>query len=164
MPADSGVQERAGDLFLDLATSFDRQNGWLTDRLTYAASDVAVLLRALRLAAFHGQPPIERRYARDLLVTVWNSLVNRSRLMRGAPAGRADGVAQPWEQRMDDPAYRHSSVRTDAAPLFARAVSRDASGWTSVDPTLETASALELALESLWLHASFEALSHEAAA
>ncbi len=164
MPADGGVQERAGDLFLDLATSFDRQNGWLTNRLTYAASDVAVLLRALRLAAFHGQPPIERRYARDLLVTVWNSLVNRSRLMRGAPPGRAEGVAQPWEQRMDDPAYRHPAVRTDAAPLFARAVSRDASGWISVDPTLETASALELALESLWLHASFEALSHEAAA
>ena len=50
MPADSGVQERAGDLFLDLATSFDRHNGWLHDRLTYTAADVAVLLRALRLA------------------------------------------------------------------------------------------------------------------
>ena len=164
MPADSRVQERAGDLFLDLATSFDRQNGWLNDLLTYTAADVATLLRALRLAGLHGQPPIERRYARDLLVTVWNSLVNRSRLMRGAPPGRADGVAQPWEQHLDASAYRHSSVHTDAAPLFARAVSRDASGWISVDPTLETMSALELALESLWLHASFEALSHEAAA
>ena len=164
MPADSGVQERTGDLFLDLATSLDRQNGWLHDLLTHTAADVATLLRALRLAGFHGQPPIERRYARDLLVTVWNSLVNRSRIMRGAPPGRADGVAQPWEQHLDASAYRHSSVRTDAAPLFARAVSRDASGWISVDPKLETASALELALESLWLHASFEALSDEAAA
>ncbi len=165
MPADSGVQERAGDLFLDLATSFDRHNGWLHDRLTYSADDVAALLRALRMAAFHGQPPIERRYVRDLLVTVWNSLVNRSGLMRGAPPGRADGVAQPWEQHLlDASAYRHPAVRTDAAPVFARAVSREASGWTSVEPTLDTASALELALESLWLHASFEALSDEAAA
>ena len=134
MPADSRVQERAGDLFLDLATSFDRHNGWLNDLLTYTAADVATLLRALRLAGFHGQPPIERRYARDLLVTVWNSLVNRSRLMRGAPPGRADGVAQPWEQHLDASAYRHSSVRTDAAPLFARAVSRDASGWIICRP------------------------------
>ena len=164
MPRDSGARERAGDLFLDLATSFDRDNGWLRDRFAYTAAEVAALLRALHLAAFHGPPPIERRYARDLLVTVWDSLVNRSRLMRGAPPGRADGVAQPWEQRMDDPAYRHPAVRTDAAPLFARAVSRDASGWSAVDPTLDTASALELALESLWLHASFEALSGEATA
>ena len=98
-------------------------------------------------------------------MTVWNSLVNRSRLMRGAPPGRADGVAQPWEQHHGGPPPTATpAVRTDAAPLFARAVSRDASGWISVDPTLDTASALELALESLWLHASFEALSHEAAA
>ena len=164
MPRDSGARERAGDLFLDLATSFDRDNGWLRDRFAYTAAEVAALLRALRLTAFHGLPPIERRFARDLLVTVWDSLVIRSRLMRGAPPGRANGVAQPWEQRMDDPAYRHPAVRTDAAPLFARAVSRDASGWIAVDPTLETAPALELALESLWLHASFEALSGEAAA
>ena len=164
MPRDSGVRERVGDLFLDLATSFDRDNGWLRDRLAYTAAEVAALLRALHLAAFHGPPPIERRYARDLLVTVWNSLVNRSRLMRGAPPGRANGVAQPWEQRMDDPAYRHPAVCTDAAPLFARAVSRNASGWIAVDPSLETAPALELALESLWLHASFEALSGEATA
>ena len=119
---------------------------------------------ALRLAAFHGQPPIERRYARDLLVTVWNSLVNRSRLMRGAPPARADGVAQPWEQRMDDPAYRHPPCaptphRSSPAPSPAMPPA-----GSSVDPTLETASALELALESLWLHAGFEALSHEAAA
>lgn len=164
MPTDSGVQERAGDLFQDLATSFDRDNGWLRDRSTYTAADVATLLRALRLGAFHGQPPIERRYARDLLVSVWDSLVNRSGLMRGAPPGRADGVAQPWEQHLADDAYRHPSPRTNAAPLFARAVSRDASGWTAVDPTLDTASALELALESLWLHATFEALSAESAA
>ena len=164
MPRDSGARERAGDLFLDLETSFDRDNGWLRDRLAYTAAEVAALLRALRLTAFHGPPPIERRYARDLLVTVWDSLVNRSRLMRGAPPGRANGVAQPWEQHLDASAYRHPAVRTDAAPLFARAVSRDASGWIAVDPSLETAPALELALESLWLHASFEALSGEAAA
>ena len=164
MPSGSGVQERADDLFLDLATSFDRDNGWLLDRLAYTAAEVAALLRALRMAAFHGPPPIERRYARDLLVTVWDSMVNQSRLMRGAPPGRANGVAQPREQHLDDTAYRHPAVRTDAAPLFARAVSRDASGWIAVDPSLETAPALELALESLWLHASFEALSGEAAA
>ena len=164
MPRDSGARERAGDLFLGLATSFDRDNGWLRDRLAYTADEVAALLRALRLAAFHGQPPIERRFARDLLVTVWDSMVNHSRLMRGAPPGRANGVAQLWEQHLDDTAYRHPAVRTDAAPLFARAVSRDASGWIAVDPSLETAPALELALESLWLHASFEALSGEAAA
>ncbi len=164
MPPDSGVSERAGDLFLDLATSFDRTSGWLRDRLTYTADDVATLLRALRLAAFHGQPPIERRYARDLLVTAWDSLVNRSGLMRGAPPGRAEGVAQPWEQHLDASAYRHPAVPTNTAPLFARAVSRDASGWTSVDPTLDTASALELALESLWLHPTLEALSAESAA
>lgn len=164
MPPDSGVSERAGDLFLDLATSFDRDDGWLRDRLTYTADEVASLLRALRLAAFHGQPPIERRYARDLLVTAWDSLVNRSVLMRGAPPGRADGVAESWEQHLEDTAYRHPAVPTDTAPLFARAVSRDASGWTSVDPTLDTASALELALESLWLHPTFEALGAESAA
>lgn len=164
MPPDSGVSERAGDLFLDLATSVDRDNGWLRDRLTYTADEVATLLRALRLAALHGQPPIERRYARDLLVTAWDSLVNRSGLMRGAPPGRADGVAQPWEQRLHESAYRHPAVPTNTTPLFARAVSRDASGWTSVDPTLDTASALELALESLWLHPTFEALSAESAA
>ena len=164
MPPHSGVSERAGDLFLDLTTSFDRDNGWLRDRLTYTADEVATLLRALRLAAFHGQPPIERRYARDLLVTAWDSLVNRSGLMRGAPPGRADGVAQPWEQHLDTSAYRHPAVPTNTAPLFARSVSRDASGWTSVDPTLDTASALELALESLWLHPTFEALSAESAA
>ena len=163
MPPDSGVSERAVDVFLDLATSFDRHNGWLSDRLTYTAADVAALLRALRLAAFHGQPPIEQRYARSLLVTVWDSLVNRSGLMRGAPPGRAHGLAQPWEQHLNASAYRHPSVRADAAPIFAQAVSRDVSGWTAVDPTLETAPALELALESLWLHASFEALSGEAA-
>ena len=93
MPPDSGVSERAGDLFLDLAISFDRDDGWLRDRLTYTADEVATLLRALRLAAFHGQPPIERRYARDLLVAAWDALVNRSGLLRGAPPGRADGVA-----------------------------------------------------------------------
>ena len=164
MPPDSGVSERAGDLFLDLATSFDRDDGWLRDRLTYTADEVATLLRALRLAAFHGQPPIERRYARDLLVTSWDSLVNRSGLLRGAPPGRADGVAQTWEQHLEDASYRHPAVPTNATTLFARAVSRDASGWTSVDPTLDTASALELALESLWLHPTFEALSAEAAA
>lgn len=164
MPPDSGVGERAGDLFLDLATSFDRDHGWLRDRFTYTALEVASLLRALRLAAFHGQPPIERRYARDLLVTAWDSLVNRSGLLRGAPPGRAEGLAQPWEQHLDASAYRHPEVPTNAAPLFARSVTRDASGWTSVDPTLDTASAIELALESLWLHATFEALSSEAAA
>ena len=164
MPPESGVQERAGDLFLDLATSFDRENGWLDDRFTYASADVANLLRTIRLAAFHGQPPIERRYARDLLVTAWDSLVNRSSLLRGAPPGHADDVAQSWEQHLDASAYRHPAVPTTAAPLFARAVSRDASGWTSVDPTLDTASALELALESLWLHPTFEALSAESAA
>ncbi|MDE2903580.1 MAG: hypothetical protein OXP73_11195 [Chloroflexota bacterium] len=164
MPTDSGVQERAGDLFLDLATSFDRNNGWLRDRFTYTAADVATLLRALRLAGFHGRPPIERRYARDLLVTVWDSLVNQSGLMRGAPSGRADGVAQSWEQHLDETAYRHPAVPVNAAPLFARSVSRDASGWSAVDATLDTASALELALESLWLHPTFEALSAESAA
>ncbi len=164
MPTDSGVRERAGDLFLDLATSFDRDNGWLRDRSTYTAADVAALLRTLRLAAFHGQPPIERRYARDLLVTVWDSLVNRLGLMRGAPSGRAEGVAQPWEQHLDDAAYRHAAVPTNAVPLFARSVTRHASGEVIVDPTLETASALELALESLWLHPTFEALSAESAA
>ena len=164
MPPDSGVAERAGDLFLDLATSFDRDDGWLRDRLTYTADEVASLLRALRLAAFHGLPPIERRYARDLLVTAWDSLVNRSGLLRGAPPGRADGVAQSWEQHLDDSAYRHPAVPNNAVPLFARSVTRDASGWTSVDPMLDTASALELALESLWLHATFEALGAESAA
>jgi type II secretory pathway pseudopilin PulG len=164
MPPESGVQERAGSLFLDLATSFDRENGWLDDRFTYTPVDVANLLRAVRLAAFHGQPPIERRYARDLLVTAWDSLVNRSGLMRSAPAGRADGVAQSWERHLDSSAYRHPAVPTNAAPRFARAVTRDASGWISVDPTLDTASALELALESLWLHPTFEALSAEFAA
>lgn len=164
MPPDSGVSERAGDLFLDLATSFDRDNGWLRDRVTYTADEVATLLRALRLAAFHGQPPFERRYARDLLATAWDSLVNRSGLMRGAPRGRAEGLAQPREQHLDASAYRHPAVPTNAAPLFARAVSRDASRWTSLDPTLDTASALELALESLWLHPTFEALSAESAA
>lgn len=164
MPPASGVRDRAGDLFLDLATSFDRSNGWLNDRLTYTAADVAALLRALRLAAFHGQPPIERRYARDLLVSVWDSLVNRSGLMRGAPPGRADGVAQPWEQHLDDTAYRHPAVPINAVPLFARTVTRHASGVAIVDPILETASALELALESLWLHPTFEALSNESAA
>ncbi|MDE2868714.1 MAG: hypothetical protein OXR64_04460 [Chloroflexota bacterium] len=164
MPTDSGVQERVGDLFLDLATSFDRDNGWLRDRTTYTAADVAALLRALRLAAFHGRPPIERRYARDLLVTVWGSLVNRSGLMRGAPPGRAEGVAQPWEQHLDDVAYRHPAVPMNAVPLFARSVTRHASGEAIVDPTLETASALELALESLWLHPTFGALSAESAA
>ena len=164
MPTDSGVQERAGDLFLELATSFDRDNGWLRDRTTYTAADVASLLRALRLAAFHGRPPIERRYARDLLVTVWDSLVNRSGLMRGAPPGRAEGVAQPWEQHLDDAAYRHPAVPINAVPLFARSVTRHASGEAIVDPTLEAASALELALESLWLHPTFGALSAEFAA
>ena len=164
MPTDSGVQERAGDLFLELATSFDRDNGWLRDRTTYTAADVAPLLRALRLAAFHGRPPIERRYARDLLVTVWDSLVNRSGLMRGAPSGRAEGVAQPWEQHLDDVAYRHPAVPINAVPLFARSITRHASGEVTVDPTLETASALELALESLWLHPTFEALGAESAA
>ena len=164
MPPESGVQERAVDLFLDLATSFDRDDGWLRDRITYTAADIATLLRALRLAAFHGQPPIERRYARDLLVTVWDSLVNRSGLMRGAPPGRADGVAQPWEQHFDESAYRHPAVPINAVPLFARSVTRDASSWTVVDPTLDTGSALELALESLWLHPTFEALSAESAA
>ena len=164
MPPDSGVQERAADLFLDLATSFDRQNGWLRDRSTYTAAEVAALLRALRLAAFHGQPPIERRYARDLLVTVWDSLVNHSGLMRGAPPGRAQGVAQPWEQHLDDAAYRHPAVTINAAPLFACSVARSASGWTVVDPALDTAAALELALESLWLHPTFQALSAESAA
>ncbi len=164
MPPDSGVGERAGDLFLDLATSFDREDGWLRDRLTYTADEVASLLRALRLAAFHGRPPIERRYARDLLVTAWDALVNRSGLMRGAPPGRADGVAESWEQHLEDSAYRHPAVPANTAPLFARSVTRDASGWTSVDPALDTASALELALESLWLHATFEALSAESAA
>ena len=164
MPTDSGVQERAGDLFLELATSFDRDNGWLRDRTAYTAADVATLLRTLRLAAFHGRPPIERRYARDLLVTVWDSLVNRLGLMRGAPAGRAEGVAQPWEQHLDDAAYRHPAVPISAVPLFARSVTRHASGEVIVDPTLETASALELAIESLWLHPTFEALSAESAA
>lgn len=164
MPTDRGVQERAGDLFLDLATSFDKDNGWLRDRSTYTAADVAALLRALRLAAFHGQPPIERRYARNLLVTVWDSLVNRSGLMRGAPPGRAAGVAQPWEQHLDDAAYRHPAVPINAVSLFARSATRHASGEAVVDPTLETASALELALESLWLHPTFEALSAESAA
>ena len=164
MPTGSGVRERAGDLFLDLATSFDRDNGWLRDRSTYTAADVAALLRALRLAAFHGQPPIERRYARDLLVTVWDSLVNRLGLMRGAPPGRAEGVAQPWEQHLDDVAYRHPAVPINAVPLFARSVTRHASGEAIVDPTLEAASALELALESLWLHPTFGALSAEFAA
>lgn len=164
MPTNSGVQDRAGNLFLELATSFDRDNGWLRDRSTYTAADVAALLRALRLAAFHGQPPIERRYARDLLVTVWDSLVNRLGLMRGAPPGRAEGVAQPWEQHLDDVAYRHPAVPINAPSLFARSVTRHASGEVIVDPTLETASALELALESLWLHPTFEALSAESAA
>ncbi|MYD94955.1 MAG: hypothetical protein F4Y02_14965 [Chloroflexi bacterium] len=164
MPTDSGVRERAGDLFLELATSFDRDNGWLRDRTTYTAADVASLLRALRLAAFHGRPPIERRYARDLLATVWDSLVNRLGLMRGAPPGRADGVAQPWEQHLDDAAYRHPAVPMNAVPLFARSVTRHASGEAIVDPTLEAASALELALESLWLHPTFGALSAESAA
>lgn len=164
MPTNSGVQERVGDLFLDLATSFDWDNGWLRDRTTYTAADVASLLRALRLAAFHGRPPIERRYARDLLVTVWDSLVNRSGLMRGAPSGRAEGVAEPWEQHLDDAAYRHPAVAINAVPLFARSVTRHASGEVTVDPTLETASALELPLESLWLHPTFEALSAESAA
>ena len=164
MPPDSGVGERAGDLFLDLAISFDRDDGWLRDRFSYAADEVASLLRALRLAAFHGWPPIERRYARDLLVTAWDALVNRSGLMRGAPPGRADGVAQSWEQHLDASSYRHPVVPINTAPLFARSVTRDASGWTSVDPTLDTASALELALESLWLHPTFEALSAESAA
>ncbi|MDE2767684.1 MAG: hypothetical protein OXO54_08320 [Chloroflexota bacterium] len=164
MPIDSGVQERAGDLFLDLATSFDRDSGWLRDRSAYAAADVAALLRALRMAAFHGQLPIERRYARDLLATVWDSLVNRVGLMRGAPPGRAEGVAQPWEQHLDDAAYRHPAVPINAVPLFARSVTRHASGEAIVDPILETASALELALESLWLHPTFEALSAESAA
>ena len=164
MPPESGVQERVGDLFLDLATSFDRDDGWLRDRTTYTAADIATLLRALRLAAFHGQPPIERRYARDLLVTVWDSLVNRSGLMRGAPPGRAQGIAQPWEQQLDESAYRHPAVPINTAPLVARSVTRDASGWTVVDPTLDTASTLELALESLWLHPTFEALSAESAA
>lgn len=161
MPTNSGVRERAGDLFLDLATSFDRDNGWLRDRTTYTAADAAILLRALRLAAYHGRPPIERRYARDLLVTVWDSLVNRLGLMRGAPPGRAHGVAQPWERHLDDAAYRHPAVPINAAPLFARSVTRQASGVAIVDPTLETAAALELALESLWLHPTFEALSAE---
>lgn len=164
MPPASGVQDRAGDLFLDLAISFDRDNGWLRDRSTYTAAHVATLLRALRLAAFHGHPPIERRYARDLLVTVWDSLVNRSGLMRGAPPGRADGVAQPWEQNLAEASYRHPAVLTTTAPLVARSVTRHASGWAAVDPTLDTASALELALESLWLHPTFEALSAESAA
>ena len=164
MPTGSGVRERAGDLFLELATSFDRDNGWLRDRTTYTAADVAALLRTLRLAAFHGRPPIERRYARDLLVTVWDSLVNRIGLMRGAPPGRAEGVAQPWEQHLDDVAYRHPAVPINAVPLFARSVTRHVSGEAIVDPTLETASALELALESLWLHPTFEALSAESAA
>ena len=164
MPTNSGVKDRAGDLFLELATSFDKDKGWLRDRTTYTAADVAALLRALRLAAFHGQPPIERRYARDLLVTVWDTQVNRSGLMRGAPSGRSEGVAQPWEQHLDDVAYRHPAVPMNAVPLFARSVTRHASGEAIVDPTLETASALELALESLWLHPTFEALSGEAAA
>ena len=113
---------------------------------------------------FHGRPPIERRYARDLLVTAWDSLVNRLGLMRGAPLGRADGVAESWEQHLDDAAYLHPAVSGNAVPLFARSVTRQASGEAIVDPTLETASALELALESLWLHPTFEALSAESAA
>ena len=161
MPPDSGVQQRAGDLFLDLATSFDRDNGWIRDRSTYTAADVATLLRALRLAAFHGRPPIERRYARDLLVTAWDSLVNSSGLMRGAPPGRAEGMAQSWEQHLDDAAYRHPAVPISDVPLFARTVTRQESGQVTVDATLDTASALELALESLWLHPTFEALSAE---
>ena len=164
MPPDSGVQDRAGDLFLDLATSFDRDNGWLRDQISYTPADVATLLRALRLAGFHGRPPIERRYARDLLVTAWDSLVNRLGLLRGAPPGRAEDVAQPWEQHLDDAAYRHPAIPINAARLFARSVTRQASGEVTVDVTLDTSSALELALESLWLHPTFEALSAESAA
>ena len=97
-------------------------------------------------------------------MTAWDSLVNSSGLMRGAPLGRAEGVAQSWERHLDDAAYRNPAVPGNAVPLFARSVTRQASGEAIVDPTLETASALELALESHWLHPTFEALSDESAA
>lgn len=150
--------------YADLLSGYEGELALFSDIDTYSTADIGLILRALNgvsLYSFEIEPELSLQLIRD----VFENLVNVSGLQISAPPV----TMLPEYERMPAPAapesmfhrYEAMSVPPAAggdngvAPVSAATVSYDraAKTWSASNDAYDTAGAMRLANEMLWLHA-----------
>lgn len=142
--------------YSEFATSFNSEKGIFNGFFTYNTSDVAVLIGALNSLKLFVAGRVDQEQVENILVKFFDTILNQAGMQISAPPVEK---IPPYERRDDSMLHRHPSLPVPAlaggefgiAPVFASEVSMKSGHWERVN-SFDSAGAMQLASEFLWLH------------
>lgn len=161
---DNRYLSTAARAYLGLEDAYDSTYGVFTNENIYTPSDVAGILAGLNAALLwltSQHPEISAGRINSLIAGFWEGTVDMGGLQLAAPRPARPWMS-PYEQQASDLYHRYPTQPEPAsaggahgyAPVFARSVTWNPVNqkWTVDRSAFDTAGAMHLATEGLWLH------------